>query len=80
MAAFLRMKSGFLCSDRGKHILHSVFRALFLTLKERSNEMLQHFEALFFRSENVSAPAVNANLTSTAFSQPLTWYYFHLSR
>ncbi|SJL03216.1 uncharacterized protein ARMOST_06564 [Armillaria ostoyae] len=58
IAAFLRVKSGFLCSDRGKHILHSVFRALFLTLKERPNEMSQHFEVSFFRSENVSAPAV----------------------
>ncbi|SJL07919.1 uncharacterized protein ARMOST_11276 [Armillaria ostoyae] len=59
------MKSGFLCSDRGKHILHSVFRALFLTLKERSNEMSQHFEASFFRSEDVSAPAVKIEHSTT---------------
>ncbi len=32
------MKSGFLCSDCGKHVLHSVFRALFLTLKEYVND------------------------------------------
>ncbi len=33
-AAFLRMKSCLLCSDRWKHLSRSVFRALFLTSKE----------------------------------------------
>ncbi len=32
------MKSGFLYSDHGKIVLHSVFQALFLTLKEYVND------------------------------------------
>ncbi|SJL06966.1 uncharacterized protein ARMOST_10308 [Armillaria ostoyae] len=78
IAAFLRMKSGFLCSDRGKPPFHSVFRALFLTLKERSNEMSQHFEASFFRLDNVSAPAVYILCTTDNLLRSLSSCFYGL--
>ncbi|SJK98817.1 uncharacterized protein ARMOST_02086 [Armillaria ostoyae] len=72
------MKSGFLCSDCGKHLFHSIFRALFLTLKERSNEMSQHFEASFFRSENVSGPAVFCGRVISATAKVVSHTYVPL--
>ncbi len=42
------MKSGFLYSDRGKIVLHSVFQALFLTLKEYVNDPT--FQTVFLNS------------------------------
>ncbi len=48
IAAFLWMKSGVLCSDHGKPLFHSIFRALFLTLKEYVNDAA--FQPVFLNS------------------------------